>query len=129
MNKLFCWYMYMYNYLYNFFDIYEVLKRFVCHNFKVEIRDVYIFAIFFNYCSMVKKKLNWVIDVLLQCHLRLHMLYNYKYNIHKTFLSLWRNGKFVTVKTFWFKITTTNINQIHEVEYSTFNGAQSHSWC
>ena len=22
--------------------IYEVLKRFVCHNFKVEIRDVYI---------------------------------------------------------------------------------------
>jgi hypothetical protein len=24
--------------------------------------------------------------VLLQCHLRLHMLYNYKYNIHKTFL-------------------------------------------
>ena len=30
--------------------IYEVLKRFVCHNFKVEIRDVYIFAIFFNYC-------------------------------------------------------------------------------
>jgi hypothetical protein len=25
---------------------------------------------------------NWVIDALLQCHLRLHMLYNYKYNIH-----------------------------------------------
>jgi hypothetical protein len=35
----------------------KVLKRFVCHNFKVEIRDVYIFAIFFNYCSMVKN--NW----------------------------------------------------------------------
>jgi hypothetical protein len=26
---------------------------------------------------------NWVIDVLLQRHLKLHMLYNYKYNIHK----------------------------------------------
>jgi hypothetical protein len=24
-------------------------------------------------------------------------------------------------------ITTTNINQMHEVEYNTFNGAQSHS--
>jgi hypothetical protein len=36
----------MYNYLDNY---YEVLKRFVCHNFKVEIRDVYIFAIFFNW--------------------------------------------------------------------------------
>jgi hypothetical protein len=30
---------------------------------------------------------NWVIDVLLQRHLRLHMLYNYKYNIQKTSLS------------------------------------------
>ena len=26
-------------------------------------------------------------------------------------------------------ITTTNINQIHEVEYNTFNRVQSHSWC
>jgi hypothetical protein len=33
----------------------------------------------------------------------------------------------VTVKTFWFIVTTTNINQMHEVEYNTFNGAQSHS--
>ena len=43
----------MYNYLHNIFYIYEVLKRFVCHNFKVEIWEVYIFTIFFNYCSMV----------------------------------------------------------------------------
>jgi hypothetical protein len=36
---------------------------------------------------------------------------------------------YVTVKTFWFIITSmyTNINQMHEVEYNTFNGAQSHS--
>jgi hypothetical protein len=37
-----------------FFYIYEVLKRFVCHNFKVEIREVHIFPIFFNYCTTVK---------------------------------------------------------------------------
>ena len=38
----------MYNYLYNFSYIYEVLKRFVCHNFEVEIRDVhtYIFLLY-----------------------------------------------------------------------------------
>jgi hypothetical protein len=36
----------MWNYLYIFSYIYKELKRFVCHNFKVEIRDVYIFAIF-----------------------------------------------------------------------------------
>ena len=35
----------MRNYLYIFSYIYGVLKRFVCHNFKAEIRDVYIFAI------------------------------------------------------------------------------------
>jgi hypothetical protein len=34
----------MWNYIYIFSYIYEVLKRFVCHNFKVEIPDVYIFA-------------------------------------------------------------------------------------
>ena len=33
----------MWNYLYNFSYIYEVLKRFALHNFNVEIRDVYIF--------------------------------------------------------------------------------------
>ena len=36
----------MWDYLYNFSYIYKVLKRFVCHNFKVEIRDVYIFFIY-----------------------------------------------------------------------------------
>jgi hypothetical protein len=62
------------------------------------------------------------------------MLYNYKDNIHKTFLKSCRKGIFVTVKktcvtvnTFWFMITTTNINQKHEVEYNTFNRAQKHS--
>jgi hypothetical protein len=33
------------------------------------------------------------------------------------------------VKTFWFIITTNNINQMHEAEYNTLNGAQSHSRC
>ena len=37
-----------FNYFYNFSDIYGVLKRFVCQNLKVEIQDVYMFAIFFN---------------------------------------------------------------------------------
>jgi hypothetical protein len=45
---------YMWNYLYNLSYVYGVLKKCVCHNFKVEIRDVYIFAIFFNWCSIVK---------------------------------------------------------------------------
>jgi hypothetical protein len=65
-----------------------------------------------------------------------HLLHNYKYNIQKTFLSSWQKGIFVTVKktcvtvkTFWFIITPTHINQMHEVEYNTFNSAQSHSWC
>ena len=69
-------------------------------------------------------------------HLRLHILHNYKHNIQKTFLSPWRKGIFVTVKktcvtvkTFWFIITITNINQMHEVEYNTFNRAQCHPWC
>jgi hypothetical protein len=39
---------------YIFFCIYEVLKMFICHNFKVEIREVHIFSIFFNYCTTVK---------------------------------------------------------------------------
>ena len=121
---------------YFFLYLRSIEKVCVSYYFKVEIRDVYIFAMFFNYRSMVKNNWIWVIDVLLQCHLRLNMLYDYKYNIHKTFLSSWRKGKFVTVKkkyvtvkTFWFIITTTNINQMHEIEYSAFNGAQSHSWC
>jgi hypothetical protein len=42
-NKLFCWY--MWNYLYIFSYIYGVFKMFVRYNFKVEIRDVYIFDI------------------------------------------------------------------------------------
>jgi hypothetical protein len=33
-----------------------------------------------------------------------------------------RDGKYILV-------TTTNINQKHEVEYNTFNRAQKHSWC
>jgi len=52
--------------------------------------------------------------------------------MHKMFLSSRRKGKFVTVKKtyatvkiFWFIITITNINQMHEVEYNAFNGAQS----
>ena len=64
------------------------------------------------------------------------MLHNYKYVIQKTFLSPWRKGIFVTVKktcvtvkTFWFIITITNINQMHEVEYNTFKRAQCHPWC
>jgi len=68
----------MWNYLYHFSCIYGVLKRFVCHN--------HIFAIFLTSAIEKKPKLNWVIDVLLQRHLRLHMLYNYKYNIQKHFL-------------------------------------------
>jgi hypothetical protein len=44
-------------------------------------------------------------------------------------ICMWRKGIFVTVKTFWFIITTTHINQMHEVEYSTFNRPQCHFWC
>ena len=71
------------------------------------------------------------------------MLHNYKYKIHKAFLSSLRKGICVTVKEtcvtvketcvtirkFWFIITTTNINLKHEVEHSTFNRAQKHSGC
>jgi hypothetical protein len=63
-------------------------------------------------------------------HLMLHMLYDYKCNIHKTFLSSWRKIHFVTVKkpfvtvmTFWFIMTTTNINQMHEVAHNTLNNS------
>ena len=58
-------------------------------------------------------------DVLLHRDLLLHMLHNSKYNIQENI--------FESVKTFWFIITTTNIKQMHEVEYNTFNRAQSHS--
>ena len=98
------------------------------------------------YPLIKKTQLNWVINVLLctasfKVTFNIYMLYNYKYNIQKTFLNSWRKGIFVTVKktttcvtvkTFWFIITTrlsTNINQKHEVEFNTFNHAQKHSWC
>jgi hypothetical protein len=54
------------------------------------------------------------------------MLYNYKYNIQKTFFVTVKKT-YVMVKTFWFIITTTKINQMHEVEYNTFNRAQKHT--
>jgi hypothetical protein len=57
------------------------------------------------------------------------MLYNYKYNVQKTFLSSWQKGIFVTVKIFSFIITTIKIKRMHDVENNTFNRAQSHSWC
>jgi hypothetical protein len=64
------------------------------------------------------------------------LFYNYKYNIQITFFSSWLKGIFVTVKktcvtvkTFWFIITTTHINQMHEVEYNIFSCAQCHFWC
>ena len=34
----------MWNYFNTLYYIHEVLKKFVRHNFKIEIRDVYIFA-------------------------------------------------------------------------------------
>ena len=59
--------------------------------------------------------------------------YNYKYDIHQTFLSSWRERQFATVKKTckivktWFMIATTNINQVQEVEYYTFNHVLNYS--
>jgi hypothetical protein len=54
--------------------------------------------------------------------------------MHKTFLSSWRERQFATVKKTcmtvktWLMIATTNINQVQEVEYYTFNHVLNHSW-
>ena len=64
------------------------------------------------------------------------MLYNYKYNIKKNIFEFVTENNICAGKEnvcdgkdFLVIITTTNINQMHEVEYNTFNRAQSHSWC
>ena len=71
----------MRNYLYILYYLRSIEKG-VC---------VIISCIYFCYILKLVIKgqayLYWVIDVLLQRHLMLHMLYDYKCNIHKTFLS------------------------------------------
>jgi hypothetical protein len=48
--------------------------------------SLYIYLLYSLTIAQWSKQLDWVIDALLQCHLRLHMLYYYKYNIHRAFL-------------------------------------------
>jgi hypothetical protein len=48
----------MWNYFYTLYYIYRVLNRYMCYVFKVEIGDVYIFVILFNYCKKENKNIS-----------------------------------------------------------------------
>ena len=68
----------MWNYLYNFSYIYGVFKRFVCHNFTVEM---YIFLLYSLTSAQWSKIAELILGYRCATSLRLYTLYNYKYNI------------------------------------------------